>query len=475
MSARAVVAACALLLAAAPAAAQLFEPPLIAVQVQAPPADPRFFGLYCQTQSFDVCEDVFFGLFDACVTVAGGRMRVRHTATARGGVVSGSGTFTADGEATGLSMVGEVRAPGVVRGFAAAPMAGKGFGWAFLSDDGLALRVEALGQSVTLRKDACGNAAPTITLTSLAGGTLDFGRQAGFRAQITDEDPSFPPERVTFSSSRDGPLEGSLLFPAGLPGITATFFTDRLTAGPHAITVTVVDSGGRTGRARVDVTVVNQAPNQVEILRPAATAEVVRGGVFFLEGKAFDPEEFLLPGPRLRWSTKLGTQPFVDQGTGARREMSFPLPSDPAANIDASAVIRLTATDSSGNESLAERTIAVRRNAGNTPPRVAILFPSDLNVGVFDLLTAGPRQFVATALDAEDPPEALALSWQCQVVSGAAGSCPVFDPGTSTSTTAVILPTEATLYAISFTATDSGGLSDTKTVQVFVLQSGAIP
>lgn len=119
-----------------------------------------------------------------------------------------------------------------------------------LSSDGLALTINARGKSIVLRKDACGNSPPRVSINlPRDGDVIPFGSMQQFSATATDaEDASFPAERLRFVSDRDG-----------LVGNGRLVFSNRLSPGAHAITFSATDSGRLTAMAQAPET--NLSPN----------------------------------------------------------------------------------------------------------------------------------------------------------------------------------------------------------------------
>ncbi len=439
----------------------------------AEPADPRFFGTYCGSAEVEHCVRVkvkFLGITVSerteCRTVDLDdiRLQLEHRDTPRGGVVGGSGRARANGDPVGFVVAAAVMRRGLARGSATVaglePYASR----ASLSEDGRALTVLAYGKVVTVRKDACGNAAPQVSIASPAdGATLEFGRMQTFRAEITDaEDADFPRERQAFVSDRDGVLTGTVgAFAHGL-----TLFTNQLSPGEHTITFSATDSGGLTDSASIAITVGNEPPETPVILQPHPTDTLVATGEVQLEGKAYDREDGMLADGALSWtSQKLGSPLVLGLGTGRRLSTAFPTPG--------SYVLRLTATDRVGSQSVAQRTVAVQPFDGNTPPRVAITVPDHLSARgeIAAALVAGAVDFVGTASDAEDPVPDLQLTWQAEPVDPPG---PAMTFGTDTTVATATLSAvggQSTFYRVTLSATDSGGLTASTRIKVLVLPS----
>lgn len=111
-----------------------------------------------------------------------------------------------------------MRGIGVARASTTIPGFGNASHWAYLSGDGL--RLELGDHALTLRRDACGNARPRVTITAPADGSSPvFGRFVNLAGQVEDEDAQIPRDRMLFTSDRDGAIAGNALAcPAGRAG-----------------------------------------------------------------------------------------------------------------------------------------------------------------------------------------------------------------------------------------------------------------
>jgi hypothetical protein len=152
----------------------------------------------------------------------------------------------------------------------------------------------------------------------------------------------------------------------------------------------------------------------------------------------------------------------VAGGSGRRVTTTF---SEPGAYT-----LRLTARDNLGAESFTERTITVLPFDGNTPPLVSIQVPDQLGnpTDVAAILFAGTASFIGWASDLEDQFPALDLRWRAEPINPAG---PAFEFGAGTTAPSVDLsaPSGDTLYRVTFSAKDSGGLTGESTIKVFVL------
>ena len=305
------------------------------------PADPRFFGTYCQPRSQDFCKSIPF-LPDPCVTLSGARISLDHLEVPAGGTIRGGGTFRLDGKPGSLAVAGSVTGLGRARLAGTIPALGDGNmrqqGTATLSSDGLELRASVQNRTVVLRKDACGNEAPAVTLAVPSGPAFAFGQPVFFDGRVIDEDTSFPLERMVFRSSRQSPMPGFLSAAGQTPGFVAV----GLAPGEHRVTLTVTDSGGLTGRASVRVTIIDRPPETPVIFLPGSGATLAAGAPVLLQGQAHDPDTGFLADAFLGWSAQLAPGgPFVPLGAGRETAAVFASPADPVT-------IRLTATSTAG-------------------------------------------------------------------------------------------------------------------------------
>jgi hypothetical protein len=426
------------------------------------PIDQRFFGTFCQPEPRTFCKYVV-----ACKTLRDTIVRLEHLTMTDGGFLSGRGRFVLGGEQGQLAVAGRIRERGWARVAAAVPGLGRQMGDATLSNDGLRLTASVQGRSVVLRKDACNNRAPSVTLAAPFGPNFPFGQSIMLTGQIQDEDTTFPVERQVFTSNRQGLIPGTRT--AG----GRTLFTTALQPGPHRITFTVTDSGGLTGQGSLDLQVVNRPPVTPRIFLPAVDGTtLVAGAPVLLQGSGYDPDSGFLTGSALRWTARLNPNGvFVPLGTGNEVGTVFAAPADPV-------LIRLTAVDPTGWQVQAERQVRVIPSTGNAPPVVVIRQPNRLVVNgpPFGAVLAGePTTFVADAWDAEDPPAALQVRWEFVALQGLGGSPdpspPVPNPTEITGTLSpmVTFPVGPdAFYRVTFTATDSGGLTSSDSIEIAV-------
>lgn len=431
------------------------------------PVDPRFFGTYCQTSPREFCKSV--PIFpDPCVTLRDMRVALDHLTSPTGGLLVGGGRFVLDGEQGAIGIAGSVTRRGRARFSTSIPGLAKVTGADLrLSGDGLVLTASVQNKSISLRKDACGNAAPAVVLTAPSGPSTPFGQTVMLAGSISDEDTSFPEQRLVFTSDRQGLLSGTRV--AG----GRTLFVSNLVPGPHHLTLTVTDSGGLTGQASLDITILNRPPDPPRIFLPAEGATLVAEAPVLLQGHALDPDTGFLPGSALVWSVQLAPGgAFEPLGPGNELGTIFAVPADPVR-------IRLTARDNTGLTSQTERQVRVIANTGNAPPVVVIQVPDRLTVDgspVAGFFAPQPAHFLARAFDVEDPVSELELTWELVAIDGPGGapipSPPVPNPAPVTGTLApevLFSPGTSSLYRVTFRATDRGGLTSSDSIEIFVI------
>src|SRR5207253_2158521 len=123
------------------------------------------------------------------------------------------------------------------------------------------------------------NSTPMVTISSpTAGATFDPGAPVTLSATASDLEDGSLTAALACASSRDGILG---------PGSTIT--TSTLTSGTHTITAAATDSGGKTGRASITITV-NNTP-AVLITAPANGATFEPGAPVTFAGSASDTED----------------------------------------------------------------------------------------------------------------------------------------------------------------------------------------
>ena len=430
------------------------------------PVDQRFFGTYCQPAPKEFCKSVAV-LFEKCVTLRDMRVDLEHLTARSGGLLRGGGRFVLDGKQGAMSIAGTVLRRGRARVTVVAPGVQTVVGADLrLSESGLVAVVSVQSRSFALRKDACGNGAPQVTLTTPFGPTFPFGKSVKLVGNIADEDTAFPERRMVFTSDRQGLLLGTRT------GGGRTLFASSLQPGSHRITLTVTDSGGLTGQGSLDVAIVNRPPETPRIFLPAEGATLVAEAPVLLQGNALDPETGFLSGGALAWSAQVEPGgPFLPIGVGSELGTIFPAPADPV-------LIRLTATDPTGLTAQAERQVQVIANAGNAPPVVVIKLPDRLRVNgspVASYFTGLPANFLAAASDVEDALPDLELKWEFVALTGPGGGAdpapavPNPAPVTGSLAAEVVFPIGTSgFYRATFQATDRGGLTTSESVEIFV-------
>jgi PKD repeat protein len=265
------------------------------------------------------------------------------------------------------------------------------------------------------------NRAPVVTLSSPTNGAvLTLGQMTSLVGSATDaEDGTLSGSALTWSSSTQGALG------------TGTSLQVALMRGVHVLTLTATDSMGASASASVTVSV-NQPNNQAPvatITSPTAPPTLFQGASLTLSGTGVDPEDGVLSGTALTWSSSRdGTL-----GTGS--------PLVTTSLTIGTHTLTLVARDSVGNTGTA--TLQATVLPANQPPVVTIAMPSSGTS-----VTSGTSvSFTGSALDPEDGALAgAALRWS----SSRDGSL-----GAGASLTLAGLSIGA--HTITLTATDSGG------------------
>lgn len=439
------------------------------------PVDTRFFGLYCQPSPKEFCKSIPI-LPDPCVTLRDTRVRIHHLTTTQGGLLSGGGTFVLDGERGSLALAGAVLGrnvsvagitiPGTLaRAVVNAPGLGERRGNMVLANNGVSLTAFLEGRSIVLSKEACGNNAPTVSLVAPFGPSFPYGQSVMLAAQITDEDTSFPEERLVFRSNRQGLLAGNRV--AG----GRTLFVSNFIPGPHHITFTVTDSGGLARSASLDITILNRPPQTPRIFLPAEGATLFVGAPLLLQGNAIDPDSGVLSGNALQWTAQLSPgASFVPLGAGTEVGTTFQTPADPVR-------IRLTASDSTGQTAFTERLVRVAPSTGNAPPVAVIRQPDRTQIDgtlVKTFFSFEPASFVGTAFDVEDSLADLTIVWEVVAIPGPGGaplpSPPVPNPAPVTGTLAPVVTFNASsngFYRVTLKVTDQGGATSTDSIEIY--------
>jgi hypothetical protein len=185
------------------------------------------------------------------------------------------------------------------------------------------------------------NLLPTATITSpVSDIRVSTSQFVNFQGQGTDPEG---PVSLAWQSSLSGPLG------------TGNSITVQLPVGEHVVTLTVTDANGATAQDSVVVTVVRgEGQPTAQILEPPANANFVSGVPIRFEGKGTDPEDGVLQGSSLRWSSNIDG--FL--GTGATLDAVLLSPTVCNDTIRQH-MITLEATDSDGNVGLHQIAVTV--------------------------------------------------------------------------------------------------------------------
>jgi serine protease len=222
-------------------------------------------------------------------------------------------------------------------------------------------------------------AAPSVTIDKpTAGQTFSVGSSVDLWGKAVDYRGGSLP--ITWTSDRDGTLADQ-----------AMTVVPPLSAGTHVITATATDSTGRTGTAKVTVTVTDAPPTSA-ISSPPANVKVVEGDPVNLVGTSLDPDTSTpVPDSQATWEVKRnGAVVFTADGHEATLPGAKVLPGTYTAKFTAGGVA-------------ATRSFTVTAvPAGTTKPTATITKPaSKLTLGS----PAGqpvPIAFAGTGTDAED-------------------------------------------------------------------------
>ena len=424
-------------------------------------SDSRFFGHYCgnyeESYSVMVCGWLFPPIcwYETRTATFSIDVEADYRESRRGnGLVTGKGTATGEGQTIPFVFSGVVIGQGQLRGSGIAPGREPTSAKATLSEDGNTVTLHALDRTLVLRKDRCGNDAPTVRITSPSEAYHDFpwGQSILFSGVATDrEDASFPAERLVWTSSRDGRL-----------GTGRLIVKNFLTPGEHTITFSGTDSGGRTASSSVAIQITNNQPNAPRIEHPAPGARFYAGQVIGFRARATDREDGYLSGDSLVWSSDLEGG---ELGTGdlLRRSLSR----------SGSHVITLAATDRSGLTTSTSVQIQIRpRPAGNTPPTVTVVAPA--NYYAFGDNTC--VTFVAEASDLEDGTlSGSSIRWQDLYNDGTTRKVRELTPrGERIDICNFPTPIADTRHEIRAIATDSDGYESADHIIVIVIPGGLI-
>lgn len=434
------------------------------------PKDPWYFGTFCDAEPVTRCKSLLglpFGVDEVCVTLKNVRARIDYVDTNTGRLVGGGGPLTVDNNNTTFVMAGVVDASGTIQSSGRSMGYGEYSGPVQISSDGMEATIHIKNKEIPLRKDACGNRVPSVSITSPTEGmVLNYGEYFPFTARVADEDNTFPPARAFFESDKDGVLAGYTFENPHPSDFDITLFNNNLSPGEHQITFTAIDSGGLSASKTLKVSVTDDPPDRPEVMFNGNGREPTRvtaRGAVLLEGKAFDPEEGFLDGESLTWRASLNGGHPVIIGKGKRLITQFKEPGE--------AIITLTAVDRAGLETTSERRrITVDPFNGNTHPRVAIAMPnqSSSRGPLAAALYSGDVAFRGIAEDTEDRTSDLNLRWHFEAIRPAGAFAPA-DMTETAATKVSITPDVDTIYRVTFSATDSGGLVGEATINLLIL------
>lgn len=355
------------------------------------------------------------------------------------------------GKVTPFTFAGAVSGYGHLIGSVAAPEREATSGSAVLSADGLELELRGLERVLSIRKDTCGNAAPSAEIVSPDAGATLLWRDANlFSARITDDEDTegIPDELLVWSSDRDG------VFARGNP-VNAY----NLSPGEHEVTFTVTDSGGLSGAAKQAVNIRNHAPYvRISIMDPPYYEDEP----ITFRGTAHDPElgnlEVVLGEKALQWECTFhgrvlgtGTQISPRFNTGEHR-------------------VQLNASDGLLTSSQHIDFTVASRPPGNRPPNVVILSPVDR------MRAIGPGECVIVTADedATFDPEGGPISLHWETLQKGLPETEKVSRGHGMSTKACGFTTGSgdTWHKVRVTATDDHGNSKSDAVHLLVIPGG---
>ncbi len=279
------------------------------------------------------------------------------------------------------------------------------------------------------------NNAPSSTITAPANGhSVAKNTNINFTGTGDDnEDGALTGASLVWTSDLDGAL-----------GTGADINVASLSVGDHVITLTAIDSDGATGTQSIDVTVTNTAPTAA-ISAPTDGDSYVEGTTITFSGSGIDPEDGALGGTALAWTSDVDGA----MGTGTSVNTST-LSIGPH-------VVTLTATDPEGLTDTAVINVTINPN---TAPSATITAPTtgaSFSVG-------SSVNFTGTGTDNEDGSlTGASLTWTSDV-NGAIGT------GVSTSSSTLSIGA----HVITLTATDSGGLTDTDTINITIFNTAPV-
>ena len=283
------------------------------------------------------------------------------------------------------------------------------------------------GDSITV---IVNNILPTVTITSpTENETIEEGDSINLMGTANDPVEEDLSGTIVWNSSIDGVLG------------TGASISATLSPGIHTVTASATDSHSGTGSASIIVTVNNILPT-VAITSPTEDQTIDEGESVNLSGTANDPVEGDLSGS-IVWSSSINGV----LGVG----------SSISANLSAGVHV-VSASVSDSHSGTSSQSIMVTVN--NMPPTVSITTPSSE--------TTFPRGTLVTFSGiANDPGEgnvSASIAWDSSI-DGPLGS------GASISVSTLSVGT----HSINASVTDSGGLTDTKSISVTIDSAGGNP
>lgn len=313
--------------------------------------------------------------------------------------------------------------------------------------------------------DAAASASVTLTLLPTAPPTAEIlqptdteryysDRLVSFQARVADAED--PPDdlALAWESSLDGPL--SL---AGAPDSSGLVTTSgSLSAGQHAITLTVTDQSGKSGADQVVITVgpANSAPT-CAMTGPTDGGAAASGSSVALSGTVGDADQ---PSDSLvvQFSSSLDGAVGTPQTPTSDGSVSLAWPGL-STGVHA---LSMTVTDELGATCTDARSWTV-----GSVPEVRIDLPAEGEVVNLGASTT----FQGTVSDGEEAATGLALQWTSSL-DGALSSAGADSSGRSTFTTAAL---SAGTHLVTLSATDSTGLSASATRTLVVNQPPTAP
>jgi hypothetical protein len=281
-----------------------------------------------------------------------------------------------------------------------------------------------------------GNHPPVATITAPASGSsAKQGQAVTFQGGASDvEDGALSGAALAWTSSKDGNLG---------TGVSVT--TTTLSRGLHTITLTATDSGGAKGTAQILLSVVSPTnqPPVATLTAPANGATFQSGATVTFSGSATDPEDGVLSGTALAWSSSL------DGALGTGGTIS-------SSTLSAGThLVILAATDSAGDVGAASVSITVL--PPNHPPVVTITAPA----GGSSVSQGTMVGFRGTAQDPEDGAlTGQALTWTSSL-DGQLGHAESLDTASL----------QVGTHQVTLSAIDSGGATGSASITLTVTKT----